>query len=80
MDSLKQYFDKIFTNSVEESFLNKVLFLLQEKFPELKDYKNRKNVRSIQLKSIEQLDEQQFVKLLLEASELIKVSKSAWHP
>ncbi len=55
-------------------------FLLQENFPELKDYKNRKNVRSIQIKSIEQLDEQQFVKLLLEASELIKVSKSAWHP
>lgn len=55
-------------------------FLLQENFPELKDYKNRKNVRSIQIKSIEQLVEQQFVKLLLEASELIKVSKSAWKP
>jgi len=55
-------------------------FMLQEKFPELKDYKNRKNVRSIQIKSIEELDEQRFIELLIETSELIKISKSAWKP
>lgn len=55
-------------------------FLLQEKFPELHDYKNRKNVRSIQIKSLDSFDEAQFVLLLKEASLLLKKSKSAWKP
>ena len=53
---------------------------LQEDFPELKDYKNRKNVRLSQLKSVEDFDELQFVKLLNAAAELSLESKSAWKP
>ena len=55
-------------------------FLLQEKFPDLQDYKNRKNVRSIQIKSLDNFDEPQFVLLLKEASLLLRKSKSAWKP
>ena len=50
--------------------------ILEEKYPQLKNDNNRKRVRSIQVKSLEDFDELQFVKLLLEASQLIKVSKS----
>ena len=53
---------------------------LQEDFPELKDYKNRKNVRSIQLKNLEDFDELRFVKLLKVAANLSLISKSAWKP
>ncbi|MDC9722825.1 MAG: DUF1801 domain-containing protein [Urechidicola sp.] len=53
---------------------------LQEEFPELKDYKNRKNVRSIQVKNMEDFDELQFVVLLNAAGELSLKSKSTWNP
>ncbi|MBV1888423.1 MAG: DUF1801 domain-containing protein [Urechidicola sp.] len=53
---------------------------LQEDFPELKDYKNRKNVRSLQVQNLEDFNELQFVKLLNTATELSLKSKSTWNP
>ena len=47
-------------------------------FPILKNHKKRKQVRSIQLKSIEELDEIQFVELLKLAVEQTKKNKRAW--
>lgn len=52
--------------------------LLEEKFPVLKNDNKRKQVRSIQLKSLEDLDQENFVELLNEASKLLKESKKAW--
>jgi hypothetical protein len=44
---------------------------IQEKFPQLKDFNNRKRVRSIQVKSLEEFDEKGFVDILMEATILI---------
>ena len=55
-------------------------FLLQEEFTELKDYKNRKNVRSIQMKNMHDFDEIRFIQLLKKAALVLIKSKSAWYP
>ena len=52
--------------------------LLEEKFPVLKNDNKRKQVRSIQLKTLEGLDQENFIELLHEASELLRKSKKAW--
>ncbi|MEC3907238.1 DUF1801 domain-containing protein [Tamlana sp. 2201CG12-4] len=52
--------------------------LLEKEFPVLKNDNKRKQVRSIQLKSIEDLDHENFVQLLYTATEQIKKSKKAW--
>lgn len=52
--------------------------LLEEKFPILKNDNKRKQVRSIQLRTIEDLDQDNFVDLLHAASELLSKSKKAW--
>ena len=54
------------TDFVDVAFVQGIL--LEHDFPELQDYNNRKQVRSIQLKSIEDLDESSFVKLLQTAA------------
>lgn len=64
------------TNFVDVAFVQGIL--LEKEFPVLKDYKNRKQVRSIQLKSIEDLDELEFVELLKAAVISIEKSKKAW--
>jgi len=46
----------------------------------LKDYNNRKQVRSIQVKNLEEFDEYKFVALLKEATILLDKSKKAWNP
>lgn len=53
-------------------------FLLENEFHELKNYNNRKQVRSIQLKNIEDLNEHRFVELLKAAEKQLKNSKKAW--
>lgn len=53
---------------------------LQDKFPQLKDKNNRKQVRSIAVKDMASFDEQIFVRLLKEASVLLDSSKKAWNP
>jgi len=52
--------------------------LLEEKFPVLKNDNKRKQVRSIKLKTLEDLDQENFVELLHEASLLLSKSKKAW--
>jgi hypothetical protein len=64
------------TNFVDVAFVQGIL--LEKDFPILKDYKNRKQVRSIQVKSLEDFDEVEFVKLLHAAVDSINKSRKAW--
>ena len=64
------------TNFLDVGFVQGIK--LKEDFPELQDYKNRKNVRSIQIKNLEDFDELQFVELLKVAAKLSLKSKSTW--
>ena len=52
--------------------------LLEKDFPILKNDNKRKQVRSIQLKSIEDLDQENFIELLQAASKSLSKSKKAW--
>ena len=62
------------TNFVDVAFVQGIL--LEKDFTILKDYNNRKQVRSIQVKSLEEFDELEFVKLLHAAVDSIsKVKK-----
>ena len=65
------------TNYVDVAFIQGIL--LQGEFPQLKDMNNRKQVRSIQVKNLEDFDELLFVSLLKEASDLLDKSKKAWN-
>ncbi|MFT7497958.1 MAG: hypothetical protein ACI8QP_000541 [Porticoccaceae bacterium] len=56
-----------------------VLSVILKTFPELKDYKNRKQVRSIQVITLENFDEIKFVEILKNASKLIDKTKRAWN-
>jgi hypothetical protein len=64
----KNYVDVVFVQGV----------LLEKQFPVLKNDNKRKQVRSIQLKSLEELDQENFIELLHEASKLLSKSKKAW--
>lgn len=64
------------TNFVDVAFVQGVL--LESEFPELQNHNNRKQVRSIQIKQIEDLDELQFVALLNSAAIRLGNSKKAW--
>ena len=52
--------------------------LLEEKFPVLKNDNKRKQVRSIQLRTLGDLDQENFFALLHLASNQLKKSKKAW--
>ena len=64
------------TNYVDVAFVQGIL--LEKQFPALKNDNKRKQVRSIQLKTLEDLDHANFVALLHEASNLLSKSKKAW--
>lgn len=64
------------TNYVDVAFVQGIL--LEERFPILINHNNRKQVRSIQVKSLEDFDELQFVVLLKAAKESLEKSKKAW--
>lgn len=64
------------TDFVDVAFVQGIL--LRDRFPMLKDYNKRKQVRSIQVKSLEDLNELEFVKLLNEAKQHIENSKRTW--
>jgi len=64
----KDYVDVAFVQGV----------LLEKEFPVLKNDNKRKQVRSIQLKTLEDLDHDNFVTLLHTASKLLSKSKKAW--
>ena len=65
------------TRFVDVAFVHGVIFEAQ--FPILKNYNNRKQVRSIQLERIEDLDEMQFVALLKLAADQTKNNKRSWY-
>lgn len=64
------------TDFVDVAFVQGIL--LENDFPELKNYNNRKQVRSIQIKNMEDLDELRFSKLLIAAEKQLEQSKKAW--
>ena len=64
------------TNFVDVAFVQGIL--LEENYPQLKDNNNRKQVRSLQVKSLEDFDELLFVQLLKDASIFLDNSRSAW--
>ena len=64
------------TDYVDISFIQGVI--LETNFPELKDYKNRKKVRSIQIKDMGDFDEMRFIELLQAASKLSAKNRSTW--
>ncbi|MCB0439145.1 MAG: DUF1801 domain-containing protein [Mangrovimonas sp.] len=63
-------------NYVDVAFVQGIL--LEEKFPVLKNDNKRKQVRSLQVKSLEDFDELEFVELLKEAKSQIENSHKAW--
>ena len=66
------------TNYVDVAFVQGSF--LEERFLILKDDNNRKQVRSIQVKSLEDFDELLFIELLRTAAHLLDNSKKAWNP
>lgn len=66
------------TNYVDVAFVQGLF--LQNEFPQLKDDRNRKQVRSIQVKILEDFDELLFVELLKASTKLLDQSKKAWNP
>jgi hypothetical protein len=66
------------TDYLDVAFIQGIL--LEQHYPALRDDNNRKKVRSIQIKKMEDFDELQFIELLEEASKLLVKSKSAWNP
>lgn len=66
------------TSFVDVAFVQGAFY--QDKFPQLKDHNNRKQVRSLQIKSLEDFDEISFVEILKEASNYLDESKKAWNP
>nr|WP_308990874.1 DUF1801 domain-containing protein [Mariniflexile sp. KMM 9835]MDQ8210426.1 DUF1801 domain-containing protein [Mariniflexile sp. KMM 9835] len=64
------------TNYVDVAFVQGIL--LENEFPLLKNDNNRKQVRSIQLRTLEDLDHKNFIELLHAASAFLSKSKSAW--
>jgi hypothetical protein len=64
------------TRYVDVAFVQGIL--LEKDFPILKNDNKRKQVRSIQLKTLEDLDHENFIELLQAASNLLSKSKKAW--
>lgn len=61
---------------VDVAFVHGIVF--EQDFPMLKNDNNRQQVRSIQLRSIEDMDEPQFVALLKRAALQTEANKKAW--
>jgi len=64
------------TNFVDVAFVQGII--LEEKYPQLKNWNNRKQVRSLQVKSIEEIDELMLTQLLRDAAISIENSSKAW--
>ena len=64
------------TNFVDIAFIKGAL--LKEQFPFLKDYNNRKYVRSLQYENLESINEGQLIAILREAALLSDNSRKAW--
>ena len=64
----KKYVDAAFVQGI----------LLEVNFPQLKNDNNRKQVRSLQVRSLEEFDELMFAALLKQASDHLDSSRRAW--
>lgn len=64
-------------NYVDVAFVHGVL--LEKDFPVLKNDSNRKQVRSVQLKTIEDLNQENFEQLLLAAAKIANAQNKPWH-
>jgi len=64
------------TNFVDVAFVQGII--LEEKYSKLENYNNRKQVRSLQVKSLKDFDELMFTQLLKDAATSIENSKKAW--
>ena len=64
------------TNYLDIAFMRGTI--LQNEFPEMKDYNNRKTVRSLQMTSLENMDGERLVAVVQAAAELINQGKTAW--
>ena len=64
------------TNYVDVAFVQGIL--LEKQFPILKDDNNRKQVRSIKVRTLEDFNELEFVELLKVAKNQIENSPKAW--
>lgn len=65
------------TKHVDIAFVQGIF--LEKEFPQLKDHNNRKQVRSLQVKKLEDFDEHLFADLLIEAASVLDNSKRAWN-
>ena len=63
-------------NYVDVAFVQGIL--LEKKYTQLKDANNRKQVRSLQVKSLEDFDELLFIQLLKDATIFLDKSRRAW--
>jgi len=52
--------------------------MLHKQFPELKDYNNRKFVRSLQYNSLENIDETMLISVITAAAKITDNSRKAW--
>jgi len=64
------------TSYVDVAFVQGIL--LEEDYPQLRNDRNRKQVRSIQIKSLKDFDELMFIQLVKDASRFIENSNKAW--
>jgi len=64
------------TDFVDVAFVQGIL--LEENYPALKNYNNRKQVRSLQLKTIEEINEPMLIQLVKDAAIQIENSNKAW--
>lgn len=64
------------TNFVDVAFVHGVL--LEDKYPELKNYNSRKQVRSLQLNSLEDFNEIMFIQLVKDAAIFVENSNKPW--
>ncbi|SDX09663.1 hypothetical protein SAMN05444411_10384 [Lutibacter oricola] len=64
------------TNFVDIAFVQGIL--LEEKYTDLKNYNKRKQVRSIQVKSLENFNEPMFIQLVKDAAIFMENTDKAW--
>lgn len=64
------------TNFVDVAFVKGII--LKEQFPNLRDYNNRKNVRSLQYNQLESIDEEMLIEIIKAAASLTEKSRKAW--
>ncbi len=63
------------TNFVDVAFVRGVI--LKKQFPQLRDYNNRKNVRSLQYTNLDAINEQELSEIIKAAAKLMDTNRKA---